>query len=493
MSLSVALKVAQSALAARQTETSTVSRNIAGAQQAGYTRKSVMLSTVISDSGYSGGVRNEGIARTTDSALYKSLLRSTSVATSQNAIAAGLEKLEGTAGDTELQRSPAAQLGKLETAIQNYAAEPGNSILAQNMLQSAKDTAGLLNEYTDLVQGLRAEADADIKTSVSRINELLGQIESLNTVIVKGQATGADVTDAMDSRDQALLALSEEVGISTLTQSDGGIVIYTDSGVTLFETSAREVSFAPTNTFTAGTTGNAVFIDGVPVTGANAIMPVSSGRLYGLTQLRDEVAVTYQSQLDEIARGLIEAFAESDQTGGGAPDMPGLFTFAGATGVPASGTLVAGLAGAITINSAADPDQGGSLDLLRDGGMAGADYVYNPAGNAGYSTRLDEMVSALNAPRVFDGGVGLDPTASLKDFAGSSVGWLEAARKSSASDVEVQSVIVTRTATSLSNVTGVNLDEEMTLLLDIERAYGAAAKLMTAVDRMLQDLLDTVR
>ena len=33
----------------------------------------------------------------------------------------------------------------------------------------------------------------------------------------------------------------------------------------------------------------------------------------------------------------------------------------------------------------------------------------------------------------------------------------------------------------------------MTLLLDIERAYGAAAKLISAVDRMLQDLLDSVR
>ncbi|WP_430513522.1 flagellar hook-associated protein FlgK [Pannonibacter phragmitetus] len=494
MSLSVALKAAQSALSARQIETSTISRNIAGAQQAGFTRKSVMLSTVISQGGTGGGVRVDGIARSTDSGLYKALSGATSIASSQLAIANGLDKLAGTTGDTELLRSPAAQLGKLEAAIQNYAAEPGNSIQAQAMLTAAKDTAKLLNDYTSLVQGVRADADAEIATSINKVNDLLGQIQTLNSVIVKGYASGADITDAMDSRDQALLALSEEIGISTLTQQDGGVVIYTDSGVTLFETSARKVSFEPTISFMAGTVGNAIFIDGVPVTGASAIMPVSTGRLHGLTQLRDNVAVTYQNQLDEVARGLVEAFAESDQTGGGGPLQAGLFTWSGGPAVPATSTLSQGLAGSIRINSAADPDQGGSLDVLRDGGMAGANYVYNPAGFAGYTGRLNEFVSAMNDPsRVFDAGVGLDPTSSLKTFASSSVSWLEAGRKTAAANVEFQSVIVSRSASALSNVTGVNLDEEMTLMLDIERAYGAAAKLMTAVDRMLQDLLDSVR
>jgi flagellar hook-associated protein 1 FlgK len=41
MSLSVALQVAQSALAARQTESSVIARNITGAQEPGYSRKSV--------------------------------------------------------------------------------------------------------------------------------------------------------------------------------------------------------------------------------------------------------------------------------------------------------------------------------------------------------------------------------------------------------------------------------------------------------------------
>ncbi|ADZ72294.1 flagellar hook-associated protein FlgK [Polymorphum gilvum] len=496
MSLSVALQVAQSALAARQTETATVSRNIAGAQDPGYTRKSVVLSTVVSASGQTGGVRVDGIARTTDSALYNSLVRATSVATSQQAIVEGLDKLNQTVSDTELELSPAAALGKLEISIQNYASDPGNAILAQTMLDAAKDMATTLNEYTALVQNVRAEADADMASSVKTINNLLSQLESLNTIIVKGTQGGADVSDALDARDRVLLSLSEEIGISTLTRSDGGVVVYTDGGVTLFETTARTVSFTPTNTYSAATVGNAVYIDGVPVTGANAIMPISSGRLHGLSELRDDIAVTYQSQLDEIARGLIEAFAESDQSGGGGPDQAGLFTYAGAPAVPAASTLVAGLAGDIRISASVDPDQGGNLDLLRDGGISdplNPDYDYNPGDLAGYSDRLQQFLNAFNQPRVFDGGVELDPTDTLKGFASSSASWLQRERQTATSNLEVQAVIVTRTAESLSNATGVNLDEEMTRLLDIERAYAAAAKLIAAVDRMLEDLLTAAR
>ena len=89
-----------------------------------------------------------------------------------------------------------------------------------------------------------------------------------------------------------------------------------------------------------GTTGNAVFIDGVPVTGANSVMPLKAGKIAGLAELRDNATVTYQNQLDEIARGLIAVFAESDQSATPTlPDVPGLFTYPGAPALPASATV----------------------------------------------------------------------------------------------------------------------------------------------------------
>ncbi|MGX1496804.1 flagellar hook-associated protein 1 FlgK [Labrenzia sp. MBR-25] len=496
MSLSVALKVAQSALAARQTESSVVSRNIAGAQDPGYSRKSVLLSQTYTDSGQAGGLKVDGIGRVTDSALYSSLLSSTSTGSSQEAVLAGLTRLAETTGDTQNQMSAAAKLGALKLSLQSYASDPSNAIQAQDVLQASKDMVRTLQSGSELVQDVRTKADADMATSVREINTLLKQLEDLNSVIVRGTQSGADVTDAHDSRDQVLLKLSEEIGITTLNRSNGDIVVYTDSGVTLFETKARAVTFEPTIVYGAATTGNSVMVDGVPVAGPGALMEIKSGRLQGLAELRDEVAVTYQSQLDEIARGLIEAFAESDQSGGGNPDQAGLFTWSGAPAVPASGTLVTGLAAEIAVNANADPDQGGDLDRLRDGGISDPldpNYNYNPSGAAGFSDRLQELVSAFDKDTVFDSGVELDATDSLSGFAASSVSWLEAGRKTMTSNVEVQTVILSRTAENLNNKTGVNIDEEMTLLLEIERSYSAATRLISAVDAMLEDLLAAAR
>jgi len=496
MSLSVALKVAQSALAARQTESSVVARNIAGAQDPGYSRKSVLLSQTYTDSGQAGGLKVDGIGRVTDSALYSSLLQSTSTGTSQESVLAGMTRLAETTGDTQNKMSAAAKLGELKLSLQNFAADPNNAIQAQDVLQASKEMVRTLNSGSTLIQNVRANADADMATSVREINTLLKQLEDLNSVVVNGTQSGADVTDALDSRDQVLLKLSQEIGITTLNRSNGDIVVYTDSGVTLFETKARAVTFQPTVVYGAATTGNSVMVDGVPVAGPGAVMEVRSGRLHGLAELRDEVTVTYQSQLDEVARGLIEAFAESDQSGGGGPDQAGLFTWSGAPSVPAAGTLVPGLAAQLVVNTNADPDQGGNLDRLRDGGISDPldpNYNYNPSGAAGFSDRLQELVSAFDRDTVFDGGVELDPTDSLSGFAASSVSWLEAGRKTMTGNVEVQAVILGRTAENLNNKTGVNIDEEMTLLLEIERSYSAATRLISAVDAMLEDLLAAAR
>ena len=213
---------------------------------------------------------------------------------------------------------PAAQLAKLKSALQQYASVPDNTTFAQSAVTAAKGMASALNDATTTVQSVRANADDDIATSVGDINQLLSQFQTANTAIVKGTITGADVTDYLDTRDNILSKLSQEVGITVATRANNDTVIYTDSGVTLFEKSARTVTFAPTNAFAAGTTGNAVYIDGVPVTGASAVMPIHAGKLFGLSTLRDKTMVTYQGQLDEVARGLIETFAEHDQSGAAA-------------------------------------------------------------------------------------------------------------------------------------------------------------------------------
>jgi flagellar hook-associated protein 1 FlgK len=222
-------------------------------------------------------------------------------------------------------------------------------------------------------------------------------------------------------------------------------------------------------------------------------MPLHAGKLVGLAALRDDAAVTYQNQLDEVARGLIEAFAESDQTASALPDVPGLFTYAGAPAMPTTGVINVGLAATITVDPAVDQTVGGDPKLLRDGAISGnAAYTYNTTGDAGFSDRLQQLVDNMAADRAFDPSALGKPSASLVDFAGSSASWLESQRQGASDEASYNQTLLERSADALSNVNGVNMDDEMSFMLQVERTFSATSKLISTIDGMLKDLLDAV-
>ena len=489
MSLTAALDNARSSLMASGIQSSVISRNIAGASQAGYSRKLTALESMPG-----AGVYVAAIQRAASTGLFTNVLTATSAAAKQGAVYEGLQKIAtSTVDDPELGQSPTAQLNALKKALQQYANAPDNATLAQSAVASAEDMAASLNKATATVQSVRSGADADMAASVANINRLLAQFDTVNTAIVKGTIANDDVTDYLDQRDTIVSSLSQEIGVSMSIRTNGDAALYTDSGAVLYDKSARTVSFAPTNSYTPGTTGNAVYIDGVPVTGANSVMPLKSGKIAGLAELRDNASVTYQSQLDEIARGLISAFAEKDQSGAALPDVPGLFTYPGAPAMLPGATVSVGLAGLISVAASVDPAAGGNPNLIRDGAISGnAAYNYNTGGEAGFSGRLHQLIDSFDVPQTFDTAAQGKPNGGLIAFASSSVSWIENRRKVADDAVQYQGTLLERSSSALSNVNGVNMDDEMALMLQVERTYSASAKLIAAVDDMLNNLLAAV-
>lgn len=423
--------------------------------------------------------------------MFENVLSSTAAAATQSAIFSGLNSLNQTIGDvssssstTSGANSPAALLSDFTNSLQTYEASPSNSSVAASAISAANALASGLNSASATVQQVRDRADAGINTAVQTINSLLNQFQTINAQIVHGSATGADVTDAQDQRDQILKQLSQQIGIVTTAGPNNDMSIYTDSGVTLFQGGvARSVAFTPTDTYTPTTVANAVYVDGAPITGISAAMPITSGALAGLATLRDTVAVTYQAQLDNIAGALISSFSEADQAGAG-PSLPGLFTTPGASSLP---TGVAGLASLITVNASVDPSQGGNANLLRDGGISDttdANYTYNSSGDASYSGRISQLLGNLQGTQSFSAAGGIASGTTLSGYASASISWLEAERSQVSSESSYQDTLLSTATTAMSNATGVNLDSEMSKMLDLEQSYSASAKLITAIDSM---------
>ncbi len=144
-----------------------------------------------------------------------------------------------------------------------------------------------------------------------------------------------------------------------------------------------------------------------------------------------------------------------------------------------------GAAGRISVAASvvADPT------LLRDGNISGSGTVYNTDGTAGFSDRLNELIGNLGDQRSFDGSLGAGTTGTIADYIASSISWLEDKRSSANDEVDYQSTVLSRAQESLSDITGINLDEEMAHLLDLERSYQASSKLISTIGEMIDSIL----
>lgn len=483
MSLTRSLDVARSHLSSTAEYMQQVSRNVARANEPFATRK---ISQYVTSG--SGSVYLAVASRSEDKMLFAKALSSISAAARDKEVMSSLDQMNDAVGNPDDQSSPAALIQKLENALQSYTAGSHNVSRQAEALTAARDLATRLNVATTGTQSARTQADKDMSNAIGKVNDLLSQFKTLNDDITRGTITGRDVTDQADSRDRIVNELAEQFGLRAETRENSDMVLILENGVVLFDKTARSVSFTPTGAFDASVTGNAVFVDGVPVTGPNAVVPLATGRIAGLTKVRDVTAVQYQKQLDEIARGLIQTFSETGPTGL-SPQLAGLFTNGALNTVPAIGAASVGVAGRITVNALVDPNKGGVADRLRDG----IAYTYNPGTGAGYTDRLNTLISEMSATRAFDPTAGVDASASILQFSSSSDGWLSAERQRTGASYEYTSVMYERASDALVKATGVNVEEEYLVMLELERSYQASSKLIATVDKMFEALLAAAR
>ena len=497
MSLSAAFNVISSSFAANAAQTAIVSNNIANVNTPGYSRQIANLVT----NSY-GGADVASVTREANAALAEQVSTSAAQAAAQQAIADGLSTLAQTVSDSSSASttsganqngaSPAAMLANLQSALATYEASPSSSSAADAAVTAAKTLTASLNSGSAAVATVREQADQNMASSVKSINSLLSQFTAANNAVVSGLQAGTSVASAQDQRDLIVTQLSQQIGVSTITAANGSMSIYTDSGVTLFQDTARTVAFTPTPTLVDGQSGSPVTVDGVPVTGPNSPMPIQSGALAGYAALRDTLAPQYQAQLDQIAGGLINAFAETDQSiPPTLPSLPGLFTTPGETSLP-SVSATTGLAAAIEVNPNVDPSQGGDATLLRDGGVSNPGnpaYTYNSTAAASYTGRIQQLVGAIGATQSFDPSAELGASASLTGYTNASVSWLNGENSQASNVSSYQNALATQALSALSNATGVNLDTEMTKMLNLENSYASSAKLLTTVNSMFSALL----
>lgn len=343
MTLSAALGSATSSLRAIQTQLAVSASNIANADDVTYTKKTANQSSVVT-SGVGTGVTITAISSAVDANLVRSIVDATSVNASAQTLADYLQSLSdalGTLSSDDSGDTLATSLTSLETALEELATTPESASLKSEVVTDLEDSLVDLRDASDQVQSLRENADADIASAVTTVNDALHEIDDLNHAITTAKAAGQSTADLEDQRNAALQTVAEQIGINYYTDSNGSMSVYTDSGQVLVGSQVHELSFTASGDVTASDSYPAT-LSGISVDGVDITTSVRTGNISALIQLRDETLPAVQTDLDALATSIKDTLNAISNEGSAAPppnSLTGTEEVTSGDALSASGTL----------------------------------------------------------------------------------------------------------------------------------------------------------
>ncbi|MBU2960687.1 flagellar hook-associated protein FlgK [Citreicella sp. C3M06] len=484
MSLSGALSNALSGLTMQARKSALVSSNISNATTESYGQRSLDVS---SNSVSGGGVGIDGVTRNVDAVVLADRRLSDAQSGYANDMQAFTSKIEGVLGESGEAGSLTSLYSNFENALLSAGSDPSSTQRLKSLALSAQNFTDMLNKVSGTLQVSRSDADRTIAKQVESLNGSLQQVKQLNDAIAERVVRNGDPSSLMDERQRVLDSIAEIAPLRTVEREHGTLAIYAASGTVLydpsFSTEPAVVDFTPQDPVTsdltlAGGGLSGLTINGNPINSSND-GPLGGGSLGAQFQIRDVVAVDMQAVVDGIARDLIDRFAAGGPDTTIAVGDPGLFTDAGGAFDPLDEV---GLAGRISLNALVDPNGSGTW-RLRDGlGAATQGNVGDSSLISAYSDALD----SLNIPDSSSLGTG---TSSFSEHVSGLVSAVSAARVRADGEQSFSSAQNTALK-ELELSKGVDTDAELQDLLLLEQHYAANARVVSAVDDLMQTLLN---
>ena len=450
-SLSGALNSAMSALKAAQAGLSVASNNIANVNTPGYSRQRIMLqeAPTIGDTISVGtGVQILGTEAIRDQLIEKRIWNETSGKSESDLTQQSLSDIENLfneSGNTGLL----PLISNFYNSFQKLSTNPSSPELRQQVISSATALTQSINSRANALRDSKTAVDRSISQDVSKANILIGQIAEVSRQIHEAEAT-EPANDLRDQRTSLIKQLSEVMSVKEL-ESNGTYQLTTGNGRPL-------VIGGTAMPLQVGTSGGLTTV----LAGSHDITSeISGGTLAARVALRDQTIPKYEQSLDQMAFDLA---TQVNQLHSVSYDQDGNTTTNFFTPIAS----VAGAALNLQVNPvvAADPRK-----VAASSQVGGTD---NEAAIA-----LGNLVNAANPPR----GTVADQYRGIVFQIGSDT-------SSAQVDVNQHDSTLTQLENMRASLSGVSIDEETASILQFQRAYQASARVVTAVDELLQVTLN---
>ena len=452
------LGTALSALRYNRVALDTASQNIANVGVDGYTRRRIEAATAGAtpvaamwsrNADPNGGVRVTGTTRMADAFLDARARtehgRQVYLEVRQNV----LDRLEtgiGEPGDDGL----AAVMAEFRQAWGDLANNPSNQAARSQVLARGAALADAVQLQARNFTVEAADQRMRLTGIVSEANTLAGDLAATNKAVASANLTGEDTANLLDQRDMLALRLAEITGGKAEANQAGGLD-FSVNGVSLVTGGTHgSLEMASGVTPTGETDGEPVTFQVVAPDGSVTAVPEGlSGGLGAVQDLLDQTVPGYLAGLAEVALTLAETVNATHGSGYDADGNPGGPFFSFDPADPA-GTLAVAVGANAEIAASGLPGgavDGSVADALAD--LTGAEHSYQ---------RLVNEIGTV--------------VASGRRL------------------LSNQTMVTAQVDGSRDQLAGVNLDEEMLAMVQYQRGYEAAARVLTTVDSMLDTLIN---
>lgn len=436
------------ALDAHRAGLAVAGQNIANLNTDGYARRAIQLAD---DS--LGGVQILGIRARRDTLLDARVRHELPAEAREGAMADALAVVEVSLGTTG--QSLDGRLTAFFDAFSALASDPTSMAARDSVVGEGRALARAFADLSARFDTSAREADTGIRSSVGELNALAARVSTLNSAIAT--ASGANVAGLVDERTLVLQQMSEIADVQVLHRPDGAADVAIGHGQALvvggrsFEV---QVTSAPPNGFAQ-----------LAVNGADITHAIQRGRIAGLVAVRDTVLPSYQQALDELAYEVTTQVNAVHETGYGLGGTTGQAFF---TPLPSA----AGAARAMSVDAA----------VLADSALVAAGATTAPADN-----QVARAMADLRNVR------GTANQSTFSESWGQLVYRVGVDSAGARAQQQARHGVVTQVEQLRDQVSGVSLDEEAGNMLKFQRAYEANARYFTAVNDLLDTLLNMAR
>ncbi|MGY2082624.1 flagellar hook-associated protein FlgK [Blastococcus sp. SYSU DS0539] len=459
MSTFSGLNTATTSLWAQRRALDVTGQNISNVNTDGYSRQRVDMQAIgggavpafySTSSGIGGGVNADDVTRIRDVFLegrgHTEHANSAQLTAETDAYRL-VEQAFREPGTTGLQNL----MADMWRGWQDVANRPEDPAARGQVLKRLETLVGGLHFSSAQLDGQWQQTRENLGVLVNDVNAATETIARLNTAILRASQSGLPANDLTDQRDLLVMKLADQVGVSVRPR-DGGVVDVVVGSVTLVSGGTASKLALQGTIDPAGTAGDPPRIvtatGGLPVTVGGA----AGGQVHAL----NSILPTYRTELD----GLASALATTLNT------------------AHAEGYDLDGLAGGALIGSSGGPVTASSITVsLTDPRKIAASSIGpgTPNLDRGNADKLSQLGTGVASPdaayRSMIVELGVQSAVAQRNLG-------------------IQSVITGQVDAARESVAGVNLDEEMTNMLSFQHAYSAAGRLVTAIDEMLDVLIN---